>query len=401
MARSLGMTAYLARARRLPQQLKAPQTPRPPGELLWLHAGSEAQARALVALGQRLQQQRDGTHVITTRMPGGDTHLQGAFQDLPGENPGDVERFLDHWRPDLCFWAANSLRPALLDLARSRGTALFLLDADEGDWETRRWSLLREPTREALQLFDLIFARNDKAATRLARHGVAPERILASGPLVEDCIPPPCDPDTLEEVTLAVANRPLWLAALIEEAELDAVIEAHRGAIRLSHRQLLILMPATPAGTAKAREMCQKAGWRVAQWGAGEMPDEATQVLLVDRETGPGLWYRLAPVTFLGGSLVAGHDGVNPLEAAALGSAVLYGPHVGRHAAPHARLARAGAIRSVDDAASLTAALADLSAPDRLAAMAHAGWEVISEGAEVADQIITEAQDRLDAAVAA
>ncbi|MCP4821960.1 MAG: 3-deoxy-D-manno-octulosonic acid transferase, partial [Shimia sp.] len=48
------------------------------------------------------------------------------------------------------------------------------------------------------------------------------------------------------------------------------------------------------------------------------------------------------------------------------------------------------------DADSLATALIQLAAPDQLAAMAHAGWQVISETAEVTDAIIDQAQRLMD-----
>ena len=48
------------------------------------------------------------------------------------------------------------------------------------------------------------------------------------------------------------------------------------------------------------------------------------------------------------------------------------------------------------DSDSLTAAVTHLIAPDEVAAMAHAGWQIVSEGAEVSDQIVALAQDLLD-----
>jgi len=64
--------------------------------------------------------------------------------------------------------------------------------------------------------------------------------------------------------------------------------------------------------------------------------DPATGVLLVDRFGALGLFYRLAEVALVGGSLVA-HGGQNPLEPARLERPVLFGPHM----ANFAELARA------------------------------------------------------------
>ena len=69
-----------------------------------------------------------------------------------------------------------------------------------------------------------------------------------------------------------------------------------------------------------------------------------------------GLIYRLAPVVFVGGSLVR-HGGQNPIEPAKLGAAILHGPHVWNFAEIYAALDAARGAEPVADADRLTATL--------------------------------------------
>ena len=147
----------------------------------------------------------------------------------------------------------------------------------------------------------------------------------------------------------------------------------------------MILVPDDETEGREFRQMLHDTGFRTAVWSEGEMPDETTQILLADTRGEMGLWYRLAPVTFMGSSLMPGHGGRDPYEPAALGSAILYGPNVGRYLAAYSRFAAAGAARIVKDSDSLAAAVQQCLAPDKAAQMATAGWEVASEGAEVTD----------------
>ena len=92
-----------------------------------------------------------------------------------------------------------------------------------------------------------------------------------------------------------------------------------------------------------------------------------------------GLWYRIAAVTFIGGSLadVGGH---NPFEPALLGCAILHGPHVRNFIDAYRRLAIADAAVLVRSEDELSEALVATMAPDRAAAMAAAAWEVVQRG---------------------
>jgi 3-deoxy-D-manno-octulosonic-acid transferase len=83
-----------------------------------------------------------------------------------------------------------------------------------------------------------------------------------------------------------------------------------------------------------------------------------------------GLWYRLTTIACIGGSLVpvGGH---NPIEAAQLGCALLYGPHMFTVAGVAAELQAGNAAIVVNDDKTLADAVAWLL-EDKSAAMAMA-----------------------------
>jgi 3-deoxy-D-manno-octulosonic-acid transferase len=160
---------------------------------------------------------------------------------------------------------------------------------------------------------------------------------------------------------------------------------------------LLILMPEDPARAATlARKLEAGMGWAVAQRARDEEPEPDIEVFVVDNPAEYGLWYRLAPVTFLGGSLLGKGPVRTPMEAAALGSAILHGPRTGQSGPVFARLGAARATRAVASASDLGDALGDLLAPDRAARLAQAAWMVASDGAEVTEGILVRLRAIMD-----
>lgn len=297
----------------------------------------------------------------------------------------------------MLIWAGNGLRPALIHEAEAAGTHLLLVDAADAPWRQPSKRFLPDASAGALSLFHNILAQDKKAASRMRRLGVPADRIEVASPLEPEVFPLTSHDGLHEEMTAVLAGRPVWLAANIQLDEADDVLRAHRRAARLAHRLLLVVVPADPANEPVIAEMCQDIGLRLARWENGDMPDENTQVLLAGDDGELGLWYRLAPLCFLGGSLAGKTGGQSPMMAAALGSAILYGPNVGRHLDAYSRLVAAGAARIVKDMDSLSAAVSHLIAPDRAAAMAHAGWNVVSAGAETADLVLDQINEWLDA----
>ena len=406
MARSLGLAAYRALARKGELSQEALDLPRPEGALAWIHASEPGNLLAVQDLAQRMLQVIDDLSVLITlpqsALPSTGQLLQpndDRIQQitLPGDHPTTVASFFDHWQPALGIWIWGALKPNLILEAADRRCPLFFIDADADGMDRRQNRWLPDLTRQVLSRFDAVFARSDAGYRRLVQLGLSPYVIEQTSPLVAGGQVLPCSETDLTELAAAMGGRPAWFAANVLPEEVPTVLAAHRQASRLSHRLLLILQPSARAQADEAARIASELGLQVSRWENGDVPDDTTQLLIAEDTGSQGLFFRVAPVTFLGSTLIAGENAVDPLCAAALGSAILYGPKV-RHFLPsYTRLAAAGAARIVNDADALGAAVTSLIAPDHAAAMAHAGWDVISQGAALTDKVIDLVQETLDA----
>ena len=402
MARSLGLTAYRALARRGEAGKTNPAAPRPAGELLWIHAAEPDTLLAVLDLAARLCSIRTGLSVMITQ--GEDApaatnpHTDHIilFDCPPGEHPEAVAAFLDHWQPDTCLWIWGGLRPNLVLETTQRGCPMILIDADTKGFDGRRDRWLPDVSGDLLKRFSHVLARSTAGRKRLIRMGLAARQIEVTPPLMAGGQALPCIDSDLSDLTQALAGRPVWFAVRVQPDEVSTVLAAHRQALRLSHRLMLILNVAQADQAAEVALHAAESGFDVIHWEEHGAPDDTTQIMVVEDARDRGLFYRVAPVSFLGSSL-SRHDQVcDPFEAAALGSAVLYGPKVHEFLASYSRLAAAGAARIVNDAAALGTAVSRLIAPDQAATMAHAGWDVVSSGAELTDKVIDLVQDALD-----
>jgi 3-deoxy-D-manno-octulosonic-acid transferase len=401
MARSLGLSAYRALARRGEVRLPVFEQQRPDGELLWIHCAEAEAYLALVDLAQRQIASRPGLWVlISTASPPRDLAQERPAAiivcEICDDHPASVAAFLDHWAPDCCVWSWGGLRPNLILATAARGCALYLINADTAGFDGRRDRWLPDVARNLLPLFSAVMARTPAAGRRLLQLGLEKEDVEITTALQAGGQALPCNETDLADLAATCVGRAIWFANGVHEEELRTVLAAHRQALRLSHRLLLILRPGGTLTAGAAFQEARTQDFRVLNWDDGNYPDDTTQILITEDARDTGLFYRVAPVSFLGGSLVAGRGGVDPLEAAALGSAVLYGPRVGRHLQSYSRLASAGAARIINDSAALGMAVSRLVAPDQAALMAHAGWDVVSEGAALTDRITDLVQDTLD-----
>lgn len=395
---SLGSLIAPPRARGAIQETPPP---RPAGDLIWCHAATQAHVDVARSLHDRLVAHRPGLNLLLTVAEGAsppDTSADNQFcTALPTDTSGGSEAFLNHWAPDLCVWTAGGLRPTLIAHARKRRIPLYLVDADEAQLTRPGWRLLPDTTKQTLKRFHTIYARTAGTEIFLRRRfGLRDARIEVTGALREASQPMRYNESDREELTQLLRGRPVWLAAHLHPAEIETVLAANMEVISMSHRALLIVAPASPRETHSFHEALGEYGLRYIAWSAGALPDETTQVILADTENELGLWYRVSPISFMGGSLLSDTYGSDPNEPAAHGSAILYGPNIRNYLASYSRYAEAGGARIVRDAETLATAVQRLIPPDQSAAMAHAAWDVVTQGAEVMDRLVDMVDTVLD-----
>ncbi|MEJ2121580.1 MAG: 3-deoxy-D-manno-octulosonic acid transferase, partial [Alphaproteobacteria bacterium] len=348
-------------AARLPERLGTAGLPRPEGPLIWLHGASVGEALSALPLIDRLLAGDATRSVLVTTGTVTSARLMAerlpdrAFhQFAPVDLPAAVERFLDHWRPDLALWLESELWPNAVRAAAKRKVPMVLVNARLSARSYRRWRAVPGFARSLLGAFELCLAQSPADADRFAALGAT--RAESVGNLKYASPPLPADAAALTALNTMIGARPVWLAASTHPGEETIVAEAHRK-LRARHPTLLtIIAPRHPGrGAAIATELAS-ADLKVARRSTNEPITAETEIYLADTLGELGLFYRLAPIAFVGGSLVS-HGGQNLLEPAQLGCAILHGPAVFNFEAIAGAMKDAGASERVFDAGSLAAAV--------------------------------------------
>ncbi|WP_114287564.1 3-deoxy-D-manno-octulosonic acid transferase [Candidatus Halocynthiibacter alkanivorans] len=412
MGRSLTLSLYLAAARRgdaivrrrllrrdgtpahARQRMGQSPGPRPEGPVVWLHLARPEFFSHVRDLLHRMADQRPELCFVLTVPQHNAQTLDPA--DLPNGSkmilaPSDtgrsVRNFLDHWRPELCIWVGLDLRPLLCVETERRDIAMLAIDGPQVQVLQRNWRWFPGLTGAIMSRFSRTLVKDASAAIRRRKLGVPPRSIEELGQLEETTPALPCNEAERDALASDIAARPVWLAAQICGEEDEIIMQAHCAALKRAHRLLLILVPDDPARASEIAGRYALEGLSVAIRSEGQDPGPEIQVYIADYEDEMGLWYRLAPLSFMGRSIGAG-GGITPNDPAALGSAILHGPNVHNFRDAYARLAAAGATILVRDAEQLSAAIELLQAPDKPAVMAHAAWDISSSAAEVTDRLI-------------
>lgn len=381
--------------KRIGERKGRPGKPRPQGALLWIHAASIGEALSVKRLIDRLLDRYPALHILVTT--GTVTSAQilsdqlperACHQFVPVDRPAWVRRFLDHWRPDAAFWVESEIWPNLVFETQSRGIPMVLVNARMSPRSFARWKKMRGPIARLLKGFCLVMAQNEGEADRLRALGADP--VTAPGNLKFAAGPLPADREALDALTNALGPRPVWLAASTHPGEEEIAAYAHQRLIGVRPDLLTVIVPRHPARSEDIAAKLRALGLTVARRSQGTLPGAGTDIYIADTLGELGLFYRLAPVAFVGGSLIP-HGGQNVLEPARLDCAIIHGPHMENFRVIAEEMSAKGAAVEVADAEELVKAVSRLLGDETVRGQVAATADAVAlQRAEVLDTVVSQ-----------
>ena len=382
---------------RLDERRGIEAAPRPAGTLLWLHAASVGETLSLLPLLDALCRSRSDLHLLlTTGTVNAQRLLQQRLEEdgladrvqhrfTPLDVPRWIDRFLDHWRPDMLVLVESELWPNLIVRCARRGIPLVLLNARMSARSARAWGMARFVTRRMFGAFAWITARSVQDAARLRGLGAA--SVEHDGDLKQAAAPLPADEIELERLRGVLGDRPVWLAASTHEGEEARIGQLHEALASRHPNLLTVIAPRHPErGAAIAAEL---AG--APRRAEGADPAPGAGIWVCDTLGELGLLYRLIGIVFIGNSLAAVQPpggGHNPLEPARLGCAIAIGPLAQNFEEDVERMLAAGGLSVTPDEAALQEWVDRmLTQPEHRQAMADAALEQANASAGLPERL--------------
>jgi len=322
----------------VPERFGHYTTPRlaPAGPTVWLHAVSLGETRAAVVLVDALRARVPGLRLVLThgtatgRAEGVKLLRAGDLQVWqPWDTVGAVNRFLDHFSPDLGVLMETEIWPNLVHACRARGLPLVLANARLSEKSLRQAQRLAWLARPAYAGLTAVWAQTPADAQRLQDLGAPVRGVM--GNLKFDAVP---DAGQLAQgrTWRAALQRPVLMLASSrpgEEQALLALIGAAAGADLDVH---WLIVPRHPQRFDEVAALIEAQGFAVqrrSRWpdtGPAETVGSGPTVWLGDSLGEMALYFALADVALLGGSFEP-LGGQNLIEAAACGCPVVMGPH--------------------------------------------------------------------------
>ena len=342
-------------------------------QVLWLHAVSVGEANLAVQLVEALQPQIvDWKIVVSTTTTTGRAELERKLPEgvrvvyYPIDWLPFVGRAFRAMNPAAIVLVEAEIWPNLFWQATRAKVPMHLVNARLSEKSARgyeKWSFIFKPLFASLES---VGVHHEVDAKRLESVGSIPDAITVTGNLKFDqAVAPPAGGFDAASVLaqLGVSERPVLLGGSTFDGE-EAILAEHLPRWQEACPELfLIVVPRHCERAAAVEAALQNAGLQVARRTELENSPEKPDVLLVDTTGELKAFFEVATIVFMGKSLTA-QGGQNPIEPAAVGKPVVFGPFMQNFAAVTRQLLEAEGAVLVADEAELAAVVDQLLADE-------------------------------------
>lgn len=300
---------------------------------LWIHAVSVGETLATRSVVDAIGRMRPGTSIVFTT-----TTLTGQAQAarlypaatityFPFDFGFSVRRFLSRHAPRVFVTVETELWPNVTRLAHDRGLRLLLANGRISDRSFPRYRAFRFLLAPLLRRYDRVLAREVLDAERFVAIGAPREIVEVTGNVKFD-YEPPREPSPAEITALFHGRKVVVLGSTFEGEDELLLPEVER--LVREHDLFFVVAPRKPERFDAVASLLERSTLRALRRSALEPSPDAhrdADVLLLDTIGELARVYAAAAVAFIGGSLVP-RGGHNPIEPAAAGVPVCFGPHM-------------------------------------------------------------------------
>jgi 3-deoxy-D-manno-octulosonic-acid transferase len=323
---------------------------------LWIHAVSVGEAQAAKSIVDEIFRQRPGTSIIlTTTTITGQAQAARLFPDIartyfPFDFSRSVKRFLDHHQPRVFATMETEIWPNVTRICRARGMRLVLANGRISDRSFPRYRAARRVVGAVLRKYDRILAREETDRERFIAMGAPPAIVETSGNVKFDYAPDPAPLAIAPRLEVLIASRKVLVLGSTMEGEDEELVPLLASLIT-NENAFVIIAPRKPERFDVVASLLSRSGLRF-QRRSSLSEAEGADILLLDSLGELTRIYAFATAAFVGGTLrpFGGH---NPIEPAAAGVPVCFGPSMSNFREIGEVFLATGGAEEVESAASV------------------------------------------------
>jgi len=342
--------------------------PRGEGLLVWLHVASVGEAMSILPLVNSIIKEKKIDKILLTSITlSSGNILEKRFKENLKVNhqflPLDVtlltNKFLNHWKPNLCILIDSEIWPNLIFNIKKKEIPLLLINARITKKSFNRWKFFINFAKKIFEKFDLCMVSNNESENYLKILGA--KNIKNYGNLKFSSIKNDIkrlDSDFLSKIK----NRKVWCAASTHPTEELICAKSHLEIKKIHNNILTIIIPRHIDRVNAINEELSRLDLNVVFSSESNKLNEKTDILLINSYGEALKFYNISKSVFLGKSLIKSltkDGGQNPIEPARLGCKIFHGPYVSNFAETYDYLSKLGVAKKINNSEELSLSLVE------------------------------------------
>lgn len=298
--------------------------------LIWIHAVSMGETRAIAPLAAKLQ--GEGVQFIVSS--GTTTGLAEAKKSIPFASrhilfpldlPWVMKKLMKQAKPDLILLCEGDFWYNFLHEGKKAGAAIFLVNGKMSEESFKHYFRFPFWAKWIFAPFTKLCLQNNHYFERFQKLGIADEKMVVTGNIKLDH-EHPIAPDLVAfRTSLGISEQdPVIVAGSTHAPEEELIVEAIKPLWKTHPTLKLLIVPRHPERFTEVAGLLKKSGVSFKRYS--EQSHEPFQVLLMDTMGLLKKCYQLADLAIVGGSFTSKVGGHNILEPCEYGVPVLFGP---------------------------------------------------------------------------
>ena len=358
------------------EKLSQIDIPRNKGFLVWCHVASVGEAMSILPLIEKFEQEEKINKILITTITLSSARvLQKKFiqntkiihQFLPLDIIKFVNKFLEHWSPNLSIFIDSEIWPNLIFQIKKKNIPLLLINGRITKKTFLRWRFLKNFAKKIFEKFDLCIAANNETENYLKILGAKDIKNYGNLKFANTKFN---FNNKLDSVFAdKIKNRKIWCAASTHPSEEIFCAKTHLKLKEIHDNILTIIIPRHIDRVSAISKELYNLNFKIAYYSNFDQLNDKTDILLIDAYGEASKFYDISKCVFLGKSLIKSlinDSGQNPIEPSRLGCKIFHGPNVSNFVEIYEYLKSLGVTYEISSSEELSQALVEELKEDKV-----------------------------------